>query len=702
MEPFMISGFDKGLFSYLPPWKSPEDSFRVLENAYIYRGCVHTRGGMKLIARMQQFAKHVEESFSLSGAIGKNSVIITHNNNNYTDDGNGKIVGTLDVVVGTVDYETGEVFTTLVGEKLVSWAQIGDAIRGLYPFYSNNSYNLLAVSDKGICGYNYTTPFQINKVKEKLFNFDGTKTTITLTIGWEDLENVTISIGGDRCPLVNGSYSGQGYTILLTGKSLSITKTTAPAAGTPVVLEAEVIGDIFNGSGLPVSFASSQQKIFMANGVDRITIYDIEEKTLSRPPFAIQYNAFKSGTNQIQTCLLVKFWKNRLFIGNATLENAGTLNGFEESSVRWSAAYVPGSPEFSFNNFTSDVLGYGGEVTPDTQFRLFNFSEVRDLLILWFEQSAYSVSATNSVAVPFIINKINATRTTSARLSSIDLDDYTTSIGTTGMLKTEGFDVTRYGIQNPDITHLINWSNWEKVTSFLSPESAQAFTLFPSMENEAKECDSAIIYNYGEDNFSLFQFPNIHPTCGTRYRVRKDRTWQDYENDTWEDHQEETWGDLAGQEKESYIIIGSDKGGVFSLGSGFVDEDEYGQQNSIGFKLKTNSINPYISKGLEGKFGFLDIYYELVQPYPTTIKINLFLNGELSPAKTSTLILDGDQGRQLWKRIDVNLTGWGLEIEIIATLDAEVLQNNQIKFLGWCLWAEPGGVLKPFSIRRGG
>lgn len=696
MEPFLISGFESGLFRYLAPWQSPEDSFRILENAFIYRGCVETRKGMKIIARMQRFTKHTDASFILDAPIAPFSLTLTKDNDPYRDNGEGKILAIGGEEVGTVDYANGEVTHSLSGQITVSWAHIGEAIRGLVPFYNRNEYNLLAVSDKGICGYNYTTPFQINQVKEKLFNFDGTLKTITLTIGWNSLESVVVVVGADRCPLVNGSYSGGGYTISLTGRTLTVTKSTAPAAGTPVSIEAEVVGDIFAGEGLPVNFSISQQKIFMTNGVNRITIYNIEDRTLSRPPFAIQYEQFKKGVNQIKTCSILKFWKNRLFVGNATIENAGELNGFEESSIRWSAGYVPGSPEFSFNNFTADTYGFGGELTPDTQFRLFNFSEVRDLLILWYEQSVYSLSTTSSITAPFVVTKINATRTTSARLSSFDFDDYTTSIGTTGLLKTEGWDVQRYGLQNPDITHLVNWSYWEKVNTFISPEQAQAFTLFPSVENESHECDQAIVFNYGEESFSLYSFAKTFVTCGARYRVRKDHTFADYEEDTWEDLSEMTWGELTGQEKENYVVVGGSKGGIFSLGQGFIDELEDGRENQINFTLKTNSLNPFIKKGLEGKFGFLDIHYWVTQSQPSTIQVNLYVNGEQTPAKRSKLVLDGEQGRHLWKRLDINLVGWGLEIEIASVNEAQLLQNNQCKFLGWCLWAEPGGIIKPF------
>ena len=721
-SPFLISEFKTGLFNYLQPWIRPVEAFDPLTNAYIYRGTLNKRPGYTIFGRI----KYRDNNIALgSGGKNYNGTILTHpiaigslvisdGIETFTDNGDGTLTRS-PVAGGTnlINYTTGVwsvQFNSAVAANTNIYAiyspNASRPIMGIKTWSSeaDGSRKLLAFDTRRVSLYNTSTNVfdPLDTISQVLWVGDNATTTITFTTGWAAVTpytNVfapfsvsitdgtsTITDDGSSNLTTAGNFAAGGTVNYATGVVKLVF--TAPTTKT-ITMTVRLMGDYFSGTSsnffnatnwlAPTYYASNPGVLYSTNNVDPITTFD--GTNLARPPFPITQAHNISFTNDIDYCLDVDVYKNRLLIQRPTL--IGSSNP-DAQSIRWSAINSP-------TNLVADVTGNGGELSAPTDDFMQSSEFLRDQLIVLFGNSTWSFRFTGSDFAPFRFDKINNTKSTSAPYGTIDYDERVTAMGSKGLIACDGVNVQRYDDAVIDQFLDINQNRFAQCYALRFDTINQTWMLYPSASTDSSLSSKALIYNFIENTWATY---DLSLSCLGLYYETSDATWVSFgpasANPTTWNQAEFAWNSYLLQDLAPILLAGSQTGGfVYQMNDGDSDHPVSNTTAvAIDSSITSSRWNPFSQQGQKVQFGYIDFYYEINDE--CTLDLTFFVDNSEAPATTRTLTLDGPVNSDVtWKRVYINVVGEFLRMNI---------KNNQtqgFKILGLVLWAAPSGRLTP-------
>ena len=586
-------------------------------------------------------------------------------------------------------------------------------------FWSSNNSNTAADRDTGVILLRWPgiTPYSVSIT-------DGTSTITDVPV---DSTTGGFTSQGNLNPApFNSAVDYANGTVRLTLTAGALNSTTR------YTVTATVQGDYFTGDNSNFFKFFNWQTVddqpsylYMTNNIDYVTLFD--GTYLSRPPFAIAAgNTIRDATtnsvlypkvNDFKTTLDVKVYKNRLLFIRPTLLNKTP----DAQSIRWSQIGNVRFPLGQFN-FVADVAGNGGELSAPTGDWIQCAEFLRDVLTVFFQNSTWLFRFTGNTKDLFRFDKISGAKSTSAPYGSVEYDDRDTSMGAKGLIACDGVSVDRYDESIINFVQDINQNFFKQCFAQRFDTYNHTWMLYPTQEGENTSSNRALIYNYLENTWAIFdhdlgflvQVPESKNTlsCLGLGSTVADLTWDDFAVGsgfysglglTWS-QANFGWNSFATQDLAPDLLGGDQNGFVYEMMSGSTDnpgpsssEQAYG----VPTLVLTKRLNPFIANGVKARFGYLDVYYEVNNDVQALFKF--YLNNSSEAALSFLFTFDGEANNAYaWKRIYISAVGEFLQIEINSDLE----QNDEdglpifntagpFKILGMILYAAPSGRLTP-------
>lgn len=382
--------------------------------------------------------------------------------------------------------------------------------------------------------------------------------------------------------------------------------------------------NFFHTENYRSSATITDNKLYITNYVDNIYTWD----GTSIVPFTPQYGA--NPGDIVNRCFFIFAFKQRLVL--LSTEENGSLR---PQRARWSQAQNP-------TQWSEIVPGQGGFVDAPTGEFIVSAAFLKDVLIVQFTNSWWTLRPTSDPALPFRWDKITDYRPVNAPYASISYDKSVTGIGQGGYSECNGVQVERIDERIPDFVNEVNQDQFEKCYGARYLQEYQTWTLYPS--ESSVNSDKVLVLNEKEGNFSIY---DLALSCLGTVNNEQDPAWQDYKafaGDTtatlpplvWVAYdQEEDFGDqrwLSGYLQSGYPIFigGTHDGYILHLDIGSDD-----QNSAISMELQSSNWNPYKEEGIGAQLGYIDFFVE-TDPI-TEILIEFFVNNETAPYKSQLL-----------------------------------------------------------------
>lgn len=723
-QPFLISEFKTGLFSYLEPWIRPIDAFNPLTNAYVYRGTLNKRNGYDLFGRMAYCDNNIDlgdGGVSYSGTlsvhpIAAGSFAPTDGTETFTDNGDGTLTGSAGGT-GTINYTTGAwtlTFNAVVAANTNIYAHyypnVSRPIMGLKQWDSESTgeHKLVAFDTRRAAIYNASTEVfdPICSVSQVLWVSTGGAIPASFSTGWAAVSpytqvfapfsvSVTATVGANtETTTDDGAGNLPATTNVFDASTVDyatgvIALVLKGISTGNVTMTADLVGDYFTGTSAnffntanwlaPAYAASNPGTMYIANNADPITTFDGTD--LARPPFPITQANYTTFTNDINYCLDLDVYKNRLLLQRPFVRGDATVSG---QSVRWSAINSP-------TNLIADVTGNGGELSAPTNDFIQSSEFLRDQLILLFNNSTWNFRFTGNDFSPFRIDKINTTKSTNAPYATVPYDERITAVGSKGLIATDGVNVQRYDNEVIDEFLKINQAKFAQCYATRFDTINQTWTLYPDAETNAQLSTQILVYNFIENTWGTY---DLALSCLGLFYVTADATWNDFgpssaNPTTWE-QAEFSWDSYLSQELAPTLLGGALSGGyVYQMNYG---ESDYNPDDPDGDPIEASITstrwNPFVGQGAKVQFGYIDIYYDINNE--CTLELSFFVDNSEATAATRTITLTGPTNSDVsWQRVYINVVGEFLRMNIYNN------QAQTFKILGMILWASPSGRLTP-------
>jgi hypothetical protein len=708
-KPFAIGEFKTGVNNYLEPYLRPNDAFDPLSNAFVFRGSLSKRNGYSILGKMAYRDSGVviatgNGTISYAGTLSTipiraGSFTATNGVEAFSDNGLGVLTGNAGGT-GTINYTTGAwtlVFNTAVIMGVLirasyTYISVGRPIMGIktYVDEDNDSETLVVCDTRRASIYNsISNVFEpLSLVSQLLWIGDATTTTFITVLGWQNIAPYSVEITDGTSTINDDGVGGfntsgnfaAGSTIDYSTGAIGVVFTAAPATGVEITITLSLAGDYFSGTNTNFfnsvnwkATTSATAYLYLTNNVDRITLFD--GTNLSRPPFSTTLAGNTSFTNDIETCLDINVYTNRLLLVRPVIVGNAFPDG---QSIRWSALFNP-------FNFAADFAGNGGELSAPTSDWIQSDKFLRGTLVVNFTESTWTFRYTGSDFNPFRFDRLNSSKSCRAPYASVEYDERVTFAGNKGLMACDGVNVQRYDISIVDQFLEINQDYFSSCFAQKFDTLNQTWMLYPSQSSEIN--NRALVYNFLENTWAIYDLPM---SCLGLYKASTDAVWDDFApggryydsttGSTWETS-DFPWDAYANQSLSPILLGGDQNGVIYTMDSGVTDNT-----NVITSEIVSTRWNPFVGTGQRVTFGYIDFYYEVNADCVMTI--NFWVNNSSTVAATRTLTMDGPPGNDFtWKRIYVNLTGEFLRMQMLTE------SESTFKISGLILWAQPSGRL---------
>lgn len=452
-QPFLISNYSTGFDRELQPWLLPNDAFVDLLDGYVYRGVTTKRDGYS------GFANGTKSTYTESRMVRQVSAVAP-------------ATGAIDGVNATY-----------------TWTLTTPVARGRVVITGSNPVQVL--TDDGVGG----------------FTGDGTG-TINYTTG---AVSITFTLPPAVASTVLLTYSyHQGLPVMgvmsfyptNNVRELIVADTDYVNRYNPVTDRLDDISSAtaYNCTATDfwswVNYAdpSSVPRLLFANGVagDVIQQYDGTTITAYAPTFA-------GGTLNARQIFNIR---DRLVLFQ-TIE-AGTLF---PRRIRISGT---GANSDTFDN---TATGAGFIDIPDNTW-FFGAAFNRDDVLFFTEAATWMLKYTGNDVTPFVLEKIDGSRGSSAAFSVISYLNRTLAASPRGLIISDGYQVDRMDNNIPDFTfNSIKSDQFLRCFSGFLDEDRDVYLIYPS-EGTVRpplltngESDRILVINFEEDNYAVYRIP---------------------------------------------------------------------------------------------------------------------------------------------------------------------------------------------------
>jgi len=492
---FLIAPFDTGLETYLRPWLIPEDSWALLQNAYVFRGRVRKRFGEELMGA-GTFGSVTAPLFSrLRVQVG-------------TTDGAGNIAG---IVPGKV-FAVGQAFS--IGNEIFTVAV--NAAPGV----------MLDTGASTVHTYNTTTGAFVIQGAAALtaVYFYPALPVMGLTI-YEDApdpfnDDPAYAFDTQFAYIFTGSAwarSQSGGQPVFTGTNINFFWTTNWRGITADIKTLYVTN--FNFTLGLLGGASVNDPIWWTS--DGSTW--VSNSAAGNSPHAFYFFPSYGGAPQVQytgpyilTARIILPFHNRLLLLN-TIENdnanhngtlPGSTNTQYKNRCRFShlgspidvnnAWYEPNQRDTS-GGFNSIADG-AGFLDASTDEEIISAEFIKDRLIVYFEQSTWELVYLGNQIEPFSWQKINTELGSEATFSTVPFDKVVLTMSQRGVHACNGANVERIDTKIPDTTFQITQKNLgiQRVFGIRDYFTEMVYWTYPSIQHQTSSAypSQVLVYNY--------------------------------------------------------------------------------------------------------------------------------------------------------------------------------------------------------------
>jgi hypothetical protein len=663
--PFPILDMKTGKYLRRDPWLSPEDAFEILSNCRIKRGVLEKRRGYALYGQILAIS-----TTTLNPTLQTNPVMGIFNHLSGT---------TENLLVADQDRLNEYVSGRPVNKSLTAVADQGgspNVVRFTSTGHTFTADEIITIT--GDADWNGT--YRVEAVAANTFDIEHAASDTVVDSGttasqeaFTDLTENKIrfnSTNQNWTPVagsvVKGGTSGAIATVATGGVIVDYgTIAGADAFGTIVFDKGTVTGTFQTGEDLQnnanaaqivgqaiaansdEAFTGDNTNFFWSENWDHDGVSDTTYIVNNKDPIQIYNgthlrqlsvdigtNAARAGVNDINSCLLIVIFKERVVLFST---NENGVDFFQRA--RWSTIKDPQSwPTANFKDApTSDIIK--------------SVDFIGDELYIWFERSAWRFTWTGDSADPFEWERVSDTEGSVAQMSLVTQDDRQFAVGASRIQLSNGRDVVAADSIIPDFVLDWNQDSLPYSNSLLLDEEKHILMSYAS--DAASEHadgnvypDRAVVINYEENNFATYGLP-IH-TLGFS-NVESDLSWDDI-TDAWEDI-DYAWS--AGQAKSGFPItlIGSHVGKVFQLNVAGSDDTA-----AIEFEAFSARMNPYTKKGHKAKLGYMLFLVDV--DADVNFDVLNYINTDTTQFQTKTVTCTAVNGsdKKAWHRVDVFAT----------------------------------------------
>lgn len=409
--------------------------------------------------------------------------------------------------------------------------------------------------------------------------------------------------------------------------------------------------DIWSGADDNFFWAENwADEMFVTNNVDQIQRFDGS----SFQKLDVDFTG--DGTNDVDSCLLIFSYKQRLI-----LLRPQEMGDLKPQRARWCVAG-------DWSDWTND--GYVDAPTLDW---IMAADFLGDDLVVFFERSIWSLKYTGDADQPFVWKKLVSTEGSYATFATTTFSDELITLGPTGLIGTDGFDVTRLDEKVPDIALEFDMEHYHVCYAAILEEEREDWVLYPQIGST--HSDRVLSLNYIDNSWSIY---DLALTCMGYWTYAADPTW-DQIDQSW-DELERTWDERSKQSGYPITLGGTYEGDILMLNQ---EGDDRGEP--IKLEIKTGRWNPFWKQGHEARLGKIEFLFT-TDP-GIILYIDLYTDFDTVPYKTEEVALDGD-GDKVWKVIYSGEVGATHQVVIRHEAIAQTCEIHAV-----VPWFKPAGRL---------
>lgn len=533
-QPFLISNYATGFDRDLQPWLLPNDAYSELEDGYVYHGITQKRdgysgyaNGLKSTYTESRMVKNVTSGYTVTGAIdGANatysiqldltpvaspgSVTITGSNPGQvvTDDGVTPVAALVGAGTGTITWATGVIALVFTAPPVG-----GSTITVVYGNF-----------DTGDGGKTYG---------ETLLNTPVRRGTVVVTAEAQTLTDDGI-----------GGFTGSGTgTVNYTTGVVTVAFTANVTSGAPVNVTYDYHPE-FPVMGIMSFYPTTNIRELIVADTTYVNKYNPSTDRLDDISSATAYNGtstdFWSWVNyetsasapRLVFCNgvagdVIQQYDGTTVAAYTKTWAGGTLNARQVFVVRdrlvlfqtiEAGALFPRRIRISGTGANADVFdntasGAGFIDIPDNTW-FFGAAFNRDDILFFTEAATWMMKYTGNDVTPFVLEKIDGSRGSSAAFSVISYLNRSMAASKRGLIMSDGYQVERMDEKLPNFTFdSIDNNNFLHCFSGFLDEDRDVYLIHPSQgvvkptRLTSGESDRILVTNFEEDNFAIYKLP---------------------------------------------------------------------------------------------------------------------------------------------------------------------------------------------------
>ncbi len=575
--------YKTGLQKNREPFIIEEDAFADLVNAYVWRGRIKKKDGVKLLGRLRRdfgsysIGNSVASVWSFNlyttavpaiagGQANKDLVpgtlVITFDGVTFTDNGSGVLVGSANPGsnFGTVNYATGDITIT----HILTAGVAATATFGYYPglpVMGLPSRNLRTLMANDLFGFDTVYAYIYNNATDRFREAPSTMPTtwsgtnaqffwpmnayeaLWVTNGTAGLHGYAVTLFANQAGAgpwtVDVTAAGNTFQVGDTvyflnlsgaGAANNLRTATVTSAGNPTFTISSPVGGIWtNGivTGLVLSPSHN------TNG-DGIRWYGEVAGNSTWVNFTPPIN----GTTALMGCGIIVFYRDRIVCLDTLEGNSLTVANATRypQRARWcqngTPFYILPVPQNSnegveIESWNETIPGRGSYVDCPTTEQIVGACFLRDTLIVAFENSTWKLRYTNNELLPFVWERLDVELGAEGRFSGVKFDKVTLFVGNRGIISCDGVGVNRIDLIIPD--EVFNFSNQnsgpDRIYGIRDFEKQLVYWTFPNDDAQNGTFPNRVLsYNYIDSSFGVFRDSF---TCYGYWESSQDLLWED-------------------------------------------------------------------------------------------------------------------------------------------------------------------------------
>lgn len=448
----------------------------------------------------------------------------------------------------------------------------------------------------------------------------------------------------------------------------------------------EIFTDISNGTvwtGSDSDFFwsdSSFNGFWVTNNFDPIRYYNSDNGNW------YDLDPIVHGTTTLEKALLIVSHRQRLIVFNTVEDGIPYVN-----RARWSAPnnpYATGTPvapyTLNVNAWRDDIPGNGGFIDCPTSEKIVSVGFNRDNLVVFFENSTYTLNYTGNTFLPFEWEEVNSQFGSESTFSAVEFDQGILATSRRGIVIANTNQVERIDDKIPDVAVGFNTAGLKRIHGARHYFQDLALWSYSSDAQDPAQPESILVYNYREQAWAIWEmafscFGNAASTAGL--------TWAEA-TFAWDSPlaQSLTWSSSSGFDGSPFVVGGTPGGSVFLLTEG-------GQDNGLNydFEVLTKRFMFYGDRGQAARLHYVDMYFT-----GTTggqITVDHMVDENTQPVSTQT-VSTSSSNDTVMVRVYLDAVGRTHQLRFYLSgdqLNDSIQGSSPVEIQGMIFWVSPAG-----------